>query len=176
MLIFKSNVMKKKNLILKTKFAVMSLLVILFLSCDGEDGATGPQGPPGQDGLNGIDGLDGNANVTSVLLENQSVAIGTNVLSIPELTQDIFDTGFVYGYATVNGNNYWEVFPITSGGSVILEIDRIAVGEITLLSTFNQGNLNFRFIFVASSSSSRTLNDLKKMSYQEAMEHFGLEY
>lgn len=60
-----------KNIMNKTKYVFMALLVIMVFSCakdgeDGMDGTIGPQGeqgPAGQDGTDGRNGEDGNANV-----------------------------------------------------------------------------------------------------------------
>lgn len=129
---------------------------LTFTSCstdgeDGMDGAQGEQGIAGQDGADGQDGEDGNANVVSVLLENQTVTTGINTFSVPELTQEIYDNGLIYGYVTVSGNEFWETIPIVSFGNIILDIDRIRVGEIDIETTFDQGGLNFRFILIEGS-------------------------
>ncbi len=163
------------NAILKTKYVVVFFLMALSFSCspeDGNDGVDGPQGPAGQ---------DGNANVTSVLFKNQTLSIGANTFAMTELTQDIFDNGVVYAYITVDGNQFWETIPLIIGGDTKLDIDRIEVGVATLMSTFDQGNLNLRFILVAGTSANKTTNkkgavDISKMSYQEAMNYFGLDY
>ena len=135
----------------KTFMYLIIAAAVAFTSCtpedgvDGMDGAQGEQGIPGQDGQ---DGEDGNANVTSILLIDQTISDGNNVFTIPELTQDIVDNGFVYGYITVNGNNYWEDMPLSIGGDIIIEIDRIELEQITLKATFNQSGLNIRFVLV----------------------------
>jgi len=147
----------------------------------GTNGANGTDGTDGTDGTNGTDGADGtdgNANVVSVLLENQEITTGTNNYDFPELTQSIFDSGVVFAYVTVSGNDFWETLPLSSGGDIILEIDQISVGSLVLRSTFTQSNLRLRFIFVESSSLSgkSTTKNIKKMSYKEAMDYFGFEY
>jgi len=160
------------NLVLKTKYVILALLVAFSFSCspeDGEDGAVGPQGEQG------IPGQDGNANVTSVLFENQTINNGDTEFTIPELTQEIYDHGIVYAYVTVTGNEYWEVLPLSIGQDIILEIDRIEVGSATLRATFNQSNLRLRFVLVAGTPSSKTQENISKMSYAEAMTYFGLE-
>ncbi len=145
--------MKSMETIMKfSKYGI--LVLILFLSAcaeDGVDGQIGPQGPAGADGANG---QDGNANVVSVLFENQTISNGDNVFDIPELTQEIFDTGIVYAYVTVTGNNYWEVLPLSIGQQIILEIDKIEVGKATLRATFNQSNLKLRFVLVEGNDAS----------------------
>jgi len=162
-----------KSTILKTKYLALALLVAFSFSCSPEDGE---QGPAGEQGIAGTNGQDGNANVTSVLFENQTINTGgNNLFAIPELDQDIFDNGVVYAYATVTGNGYWEVLPLSDAGDIILEIDRIEVGQATLRATFTQSNLRLRFVLVAGTPSAKTDVDISKMSYAEAMTYFGLE-
>ncbi len=128
------------------KFLTYSLMILAFVcttvSCEGEDGAVGPQGETGDPGE------DGNANVVSVLFENQTISDGDTVFDIPALTQEIYDTGIVYAYVTVTGNDYWEVLPLSIGQQIILEIDKIEVGKATLRATFTQSNLKLRFVLV----------------------------
>lgn len=167
------------NLVFKMKYLVLALLVAFSFSCSTEDGEQGPQGEQGIagiDGTDGTDGTDGNANVTSVLFVNQTINDGSNIFTIPELTQDIYDNGIVYAYASVGSNTYWEVLPLSSGGNTILEIDRIEVGQATLKATFTQSNLRIRFVLVAGTPAGKTSEDLSHMSYKEAMDYFGLEY
>lgn len=125
------------------KYIMFVVFTIGIISCsaeDGMDGAPGEQGVPGQ---------DGNANVVSVFLENQSVSIGATTFMIPQLTQEIYDNGFVYGYVTLPGNDTWEPFPLSDPvGTIIAEIDAIGVGQIIIRTTFGQNNLNFRFVLV----------------------------
>jgi len=53
-----------KNVIFKTKYVLMALVMVFIFSC-AEDGEVGPQGTSGtdgvdgQDGINGVDGQDG---------------------------------------------------------------------------------------------------------------------
>jgi len=92
-----------KNLILKTKFVVTSLLIVLFISCDGEDGAMGPAGQngiDGTDGANGSDGQDGNANVIAsdwfdVNWSNDNSTFGSYDQAATEITQDVFDSAVI---------------------------------------------------------------------------------
>ncbi len=104
--------MKTKKI--KSQYIFLILIVLFSFSCsDGEDGAIGPAGPQGEQGVNG---QDGNANVVSVLLEDQTISNGDTVFEIPELTQEIFDSGFVFAYVTVTGNDFWETLPLSIGG------------------------------------------------------------
>jgi len=148
-------------------YFILAFAVILT-SCDGEDGANGldgaigPAGPAGQ---------DGNANVVSVLLEDQTINTGDTVFDIPQLTQEIYDTGIVYAYVTVTGNDYWEVLPLSLGQEIILEIDRIAVGTITLRATFTQSNLRLRFVLVEGVDAS----SIDFSNFQEVQMHYDLD-
>ena len=160
----------------KSKYVLLALLVAFSFSCSPEDGNDGAAGPTGAAGANGTNGQDGNANVTSVLFENQTINNGDTAFIIPELDQDIYDNGIVYAYVTVTGNDYWEVLPLSSGGNTILEIDRIEVGRATLRANFTQGNLRLRFVLVAGTPMGKTRIDISKMSYEEAMDYFGLNY
>ncbi len=145
--------MKSMETIMKfSKYGILVLILVLSACADdGVDGQIGPQGPAGADGANG---QDGNANVVSVLFENQTISNGDNVFDIPQLTKEIFDTGIVYAYVTVTGNNYWEVLPLSLGQQIILEIDKIEVGKATLRATFTQSNLRLRFVLVEGNDAS----------------------
>ena len=132
----------KSTIKLLTYVIFFFTLTLTSISCDGEDGSEGPIGQ------------DGNANVISVLLEDQTISDGNNVFDIPQLTQEIYDTGIVYAYVTVNGNDYWEVLPLSLSEQIILEIDNIAVGRITLKATFTQSNLKLRFVLVEGNDAS----------------------
>lgn len=164
-------------------YLVMAFAVVLTnISCEGEDGMDGADGlqgiagmdgTDGQDGVNGQDGVDGqngNANVTSVLFENQTISTGDTVFDIPELTQEIYDSGIVYAYVTVTGNEYWEVLPLSLGQQIILEIDKIEVGKATLKANFTQSNLRLRFVLVAG----HTINGIDFSDYRQ-VEAFILE-
>ncbi|WP_103864530.1 collagen-like protein [Aquimarina sp. I32.4] len=171
--------MKTKKL--KLQYFFLAIITLLTFSCsDGEDGAVGPTGPQGEQGVNGqdgtngqngVDGQDGNANVVSVLFEDQTISNGDTVFDIPELTQEIFDTGLVYAYVTVTGNEYWETLPLSLGQEIILEIDKIEVGKATLRATFTQSNLRLRFILVASSDT----HSINFSSFQDLKEYYNLE-
>ncbi|MDY8138755.1 hypothetical protein [Aquimarina sp. 2201CG5-10] len=150
-----------------TKFLTYCIMAFAFVltSCEGEDGAAGPQGPAG------TDGQDGNANVVSVLFENQTINNGDNVFDIPQLTQEIYDTGIVYAYVTVTGNDYWEVLPLSLGQQIILEIDRIEVGRATLRATFTQSNLRLRFVLVEGNAAS----SVDFADFDEVQAYYGLD-
>ncbi|WP_344924852.1 collagen-like protein [Aquimarina addita] len=147
----------KTTLKFLTYFTMAFALIITSISCEGEDGmdgadgvqgVAGADGADGQNGADGTDGEDGNANVISISFDAYAISTGQNEFEVPELTQEIYDNGFVYGYTTVNGNAFWETLPIVIGGETRLDIDRIEVGKIILTSLFDQ-TLDFRFVLVA---------------------------
>ncbi len=160
-----------------SKYVFIIVLTVVSFSCspeDGEDGKDGVNGIDGVDGIAGVQGAtgqDGNANVVSVLFEGQTISNGDNVFDIPQLTQEIFDTGFVFAYVTVTGNNYWETLPLSLGQQIILEIDKIEVGKATLRATFTQSNLRLRFVLVASSES----NSVNFKNYNEVMGYYNIK-
>jgi hypothetical protein len=146
------------------KYVLCAILLVGLTACSAEDGRDGMDGIDGINGADGTDGTqgpageDGNANVISVFLENQTVSIGITTFAIPELTQEIYDNGLVYGYVTVNGNDFWEAMPLSTGGNIILDINRFRVGEIDLEATFNQSGLNFRYILIPATAVSGRLD------------------
>ncbi len=156
--------MKIKLSFLKVVFLMGCLIMT---ACSPEDGAAGSQGLQGTAGADGLDGQDGNANVSSILLQNAAIVVGNNDFDIPELTQDIFDNGLVYAYAQTLSSTSWEPLPIASGGSVILDINRIFVGSVELTATFAQ-NLNIRFVLVAGTD----VNGVDFSNYNEVENHF----
>tara|TARA_R110000868_G_scaffold289544_4_gene549772 strand:- start:295 stop:804 length:510 start_codon:yes stop_codon:yes gene_type:complete len=168
-----------KKAIVNTKLFLMGVCAVLALSCsseDGNEGAIGPQGIQGEQGTAGQDGEDGNANVTSILFEDQTILIGNNDFAIPQLTQEIFDNGVVLAYLKGTDGS-WQPLPLIQEGNIALDIDRISVGNIRLTATFTSLNLNFRFILIKGNLTGKNGKiDFSKMSYLEVMDYFGLEH
>lgn len=99
---------------------------------DGIDGAAGKDGMDGNDGRDGRDGRDGNANVISsgwisyeqanwsATTEEYGITFRNYPIKVPELTQDIVDSGIVMVYHR---------FPKSSGFTFILPFrDNISSG------------------------------------------------
>jgi len=84
-----------KQLVLKTKYAVLALLVAFTFSCDGEDGAPGT---PGAEGPAGINGTNGNANVQAITFDATAFAGTFDEADIPQLTQDVLDNDAILTY------------------------------------------------------------------------------
>jgi len=94
-----------KNIILKTKYVLLVLIMALAFSCSPEDGA---------DGINGIDGVDSNVNVTTYFFnEPQWGSNGfmrldmTNILTTEVVTNDV-----ILVYVRSNFTNSERVFQI----------------------------------------------------------------
>jgi len=182
-----------KNLISKTKFVVMSLLIVLFISCDGEDGAIGPAGQngiDGTDGANGIDGQDGNANVIAsdwfTVTQSDWSGIGatkiTHSFSAPEISQGIIDSGVVLIYHRFNGQTRQLPYSYSPDGLHLVYL--FTVSSVTLEGFHLNGSaintispLGFRYIIIPSNISTKSSGiDFTKMSYEEVMDYFKLNY
>ncbi len=86
-------------------FFQLLLVASLFLSgCEGDEGPTGPKGDKGDSGTQGAKGDTGTANVIySDWMSFPTAAAATKVrknfsFPAPKITQDIIDSGHVYGY------------------------------------------------------------------------------
>ena len=167
-----------KNVILKTKFVLLALVIVFTFSCS-EDGAVGPQGSAGKDG---VDGQDGNANVVSSdWFTPSSYTLSTGFGGIKllehdqeatEITQEIIDSGAVLVYGKLNGyiSSVWPkdqvaLLPIMLTYGSIPHIDTwlaiLSEGNIKIRYTNNNNTHNsitasysFRYIVIPSSSSS----------------------
>lgn len=143
------------------KYAFLAFIIALNVSCSAEDGADGMdgvdglQGPPGPAGQ---DGVDGNSNVTTVILEDVSLQLGLNEISVPQLTQDIFDEGLVYVYITQEAG-VWFTLPFTEESNVGTEEEPVLVSLVlvkmigkevgkVLVSSFIEGDADLKFVFI----------------------------
>ncbi len=185
----------------KYKYLLMAFLVAFSFSCspeDGDDGAPGPQGPAG------TNGQDGNANVFSsswaefetAVWEPMSSEFGIDYRNYPitvsEITQDIVDSGtvLVYSRFVVTGTQtymlpYTENITGVAGGQIINF--RIGVNDLTIKmrktdgagdpGTFGgPGVAEYRYIIIPSNNMGKMkTTDFSKMTYEEVMNHFGLE-
>ena len=111
------------------RYCFFALGVIAMAFCSPEDGKTGPAGPQGEQG---IPGEDGNANVIysdwfalgtytdkhTGYINSTTVAI-VYEFDVPELTQEIFDKGFVSVY--FSGSGILRELPTNPLGKVFIE-------------------------------------------------------
>ena len=95
----------------KIVFYLLFSLSVLFFSCedDGEMGPQGPQGPSGPTGENGtIEIYSKTFTISQNDWYNYSTSANSNdsaVVSIPEITQAILDSGMIVCYK-LDGNKY----------------------------------------------------------------------
>ncbi len=197
--------MGKKLSFFKVGLLIVSLVLTSCSAEDGADGTTGLQGLQGTAGDDGDDGQDGNANViSSDWFTPSSYTLSTgfggiNLLehdqAASEITQEIIDSGVVLAYGKLNGYNptIWPtdvaaLMPIVLTYDSPAEIDTwtviLSAGNITIrfinnnnrYTSLNTAN-SFRYVVVPESVSAKNVGlDYEKMSYEEVMDHFGLDY
>lgn len=187
----------------KLSFFKVGLLIvsIVLTSCSAEDGADGAtglqglQGTAGADGADGEDGQDGNANViySDWFQPNAWTGGGTAFAFFDQaaidLTQEVIDHGAVLAYAKLSGDGTnVRPLPADTGNGLFLwnyliasvENIRFTVTRTDATSNVNPGTTNqFRYVIIPGgvlASKGFTSGDFKKMSYEEVMDHFGLEY
>jgi len=178
------------------KFGLLIVSITLF-SCspeDGQDGAIGPQGvqgDPGQDGADGTDGVDGNANVLysdwfTVTQSDWSGIGGTKITftqSTSDLTEEITDTGVVLVYHRFN--NQTRQLPYTYSPNGLHLVYKFVPGSFTIEGFHLDASaisaispLDFRYIIIPGGvpTAGKGARDFTKMTYEEVMDHFGLDY
>jgi hypothetical protein len=128
-----------KNVMNKTKYVVMALMVLIAFSCskdgeDGSDGAIGPKGEQGEQGPAGDNGEDGNANVNTYVYNLSSESGSSIPVDLPDLTQSVIDNDLIIGYLQngAGSGTYYpvpaSVWPNGTGGFYDIAVD-IAVGK-----------------------------------------------
>ena len=177
-----------KNSILKIKLLLMVLGAVLMLSCsteNGEDGAIGPQGIAGVDGINGE---DGNANVIISEWFNEEFSDDLRRLDTFSIENDIFneDTGsnavlLVYGRRGLDGVfSLPVVFDEQSYFYFIDTADKslTIVGQSTSERLFTYKRFReYRYAIIPGNTADKTNSpDFSKMTYEQVMDYFKLEY
>jgi len=174
---------------MKLKAIVLIMLIsapaFLISGCQKE----GPQGPAG---------LDGNANVTASPWYTPDVWYGASGdwyfdINNSAISQDIVESGAILAYVSLPGDLYNDytvrpmpAYAIGANWDFLLPNDGQSYGTIEFTSDLlnrpeTSGN-NFRFILIPSSYSLKSapmnspgLSDLKKMSYMEVCNLFGIK-
>lgn len=116
---------KDNNFLASKKIPLLlSFLLVLFISCDGDPG---PIGPPGFDGLDGLDGADG---LIGSIFEVEANFTADNdytfLVDIPT-SIEVFDTDVVLAYTLTGVDNdldIWEPLPQT----IFIEDDILLYG------------------------------------------------
>ncbi|MEP2056990.1 MAG: hypothetical protein ABJJ05_04250 [Maribacter litoralis] len=171
----------------------------------GETGATGPAGEDGTDGTNGTDGEDGNANViASDWFGPDAQYFETNGYTkyaefekiVTEVDTEFFNKGTLLVYAKFD-NYVEEVWPsdhisllplqISGGTTEHIYTAYAAIGAIKIryrregefvpetytISVSSQ----FRYVLIPQATTGKKQQiDFSKMTYEEVMDHLGLEY
>ncbi|MGB1308107.1 MAG: hypothetical protein ACPG6B_04305 [Oceanihabitans sp.] len=173
----------------KTKYIVLALFVAFSFACsseDGEDGATGPAGPAGPAGTNGT---DGNANVISSDWITATYVLDfpqrrSFTMTTPEITQDVLDNSAILFYGRTSLDEVWAVpvsFPFlnqnysyytSTPGSVILLCDSMDGSDITTSPYF----IDYRYVIIPPNGSGKMNTDFSKMSYEEVVDYFNLDF
>ncbi len=114
----------------------------------GDKGDKGDAGTAGANGAAGAAGKDGSNNVSTYLLTNQSVSLtGYTRLSIPAITADIVNNGYVLVYFQINGDNSWYALPYSEVDRQ-LTVANYGTGFVNIKSNFTAGGLNFKVVVV----------------------------
>lgn len=182
------------------KFLTFSMMVLALVltSCsaeDGVDGTNGAIGATGPAGSDGADGQDGNANVIYSNWFQPSAWTGGGTAfaffdkTAVGLTQEVMDQGAVLAYAKLSGDGTnVRSLPADTGNGLFLwnylitsvENIRFTVTRTDGTSNVNPGTTNqFRYVIIPGNtlaSKGLTINNLKKMSYVQVMDYFGLDY
>lgn len=174
-----------KTIFTTSKYALLALLITFNFACSPEDGEDGAQGPQGEQGLAG---QDGNANVISSEWITATYVLDFSqrrsfIITTPELTQEALDNSAILFYGKTSSNEIWPVpnnFPflnenysyILSVGNAMMLCDSI---DGTDIST-NPYLQSFRYVIIPSNNTGKMQADFSKMSYQEVMDYFNLDY
>lgn len=174
---------------MKTRTILFSFLIassaFLWTGCSQE----GPQGPAG---------LDGNANVIASQWYSPTAWDGSSgdwyfVVTNSAISQDIVESGAILAYVSLPGDIYNEytvrplpAYAIGANWDFLLPNDGQSYGTIEFTSDMvnrpGTSGYNFRFILIPSNYSLKSaslnapgLNDLRKMSYKEVCNLFGIK-
>ena len=196
----KNSILKTKLLLM-----LLGIVLMLSCSTeDGEDGAIGPQGIAGVDGVDGADGQDGNANVISsdwIPFEESTWGEMVTIFGVdqrlypvvvPEVTPDISNTAAFLGYITFDTTptSYSLAFTeaITAAGATGLQTMSMQIQDdgfdIRIMNSDGQddpgtfGSIGqFRYVIIPAATADKTNHpDFSKMTYEEVMDYFNLEY
>ncbi len=178
----------------------MSLMVLalFIISCDGEDGMDGIDGIAGTAGTNGTDGAqgaageNGNANVIAsdwldTDFDNQSTTFTDFDIEIPNLTRSEIDESailvYLYDSFTIYSAPYvtrFRTFNYRLRSNSDDGYDLILTGQTMDGNAYTFDWMEeFRYVIIpqgVSASGKSAGIDYNKMSYEEVMDHLGLDY
>ena len=188
-----------KNLISKTKYVLMALIMVVTFSCSPEDGADGAQGPAGPAGQDGTNGQDGNANVQTFTFDTSTENGQFWSINAPQLTQDVLDKDAILTYLRRSNGSYYSV-PGTSFGDEIKAALLLSTVEFYFYNRLSGANVTpdvgnydlLKLVIIESSNTTagkgtstskkqNVFNELKAAgvdvnNYNEVMDYYGLDY
>jgi len=145
------------------------------------------------DGADGQDGEDGNANVIAsewFSFENSDWGGNDDQQNVtkdaPEITQNVLDSSAILVYRQVLAPSDGPTpLPVYNGifyTSFTLDVGEIDFktirtdGNTVIIS--NSSNVQYRYVIIppAASTSGKANYDFEKMTYEEVMNHLGLDY
>lgn len=159
----------------------------------GQVGATGADGTDGSNGTNGTDGEDGNANVMvsdwipTAFSQTPAFDVGFSVTD-PNLTKEIINNSLILGYGKRN-SAFIDILPLPT--QIFNQLYRITLSDAGgenydlffrgksadgSTETFNLLSEVKYFVIPANSTTGKSRSDYEKMSYDEIVAHFGLDY
>lgn len=161
---------------------LMLLGLTALLSCKGEQGDPGPAGVAGTNGVDGTNGADGNANIKNYATTiNSTDWVGSNLtrkatISVPNITQEILNTGLIMVYTQDAFSSQWYATPfsVAINANTTWSYHYVAdVGQIVYHSTSNDGNpftgnLNIRIVTASADGLVRN-PDLDWSEYNEVI-------
>lgn len=173
-----------QTLMSKTKFVLLAFLVAFSYSCSPEDGNDGAPGPAGE---------DGNANVVSsdwfsiqFDYTNGANDYGYMSIDIPNYQEFVDNGGMAMVYLKQTLGNDYIIHPLPFEDVFNFALANVPSEgvENSLIIFANQSNvidleteptLTFRYVLVPGNAMNKKATDLTKMSYEEFVDHFGLE-
>ncbi len=122
-------------------YATFVLFLGLSISSCSEDGEDGADGAAGAVGATGANGTDGNANVQTFIFTNPTWSSNVMDLSMPAITQEVWDNDLIIGYIKLTGSNpYW--YETTEHYINGYFRDFISVGEFTIKAHNLDGSID----------------------------------
>ncbi|PIB38419.1 hypothetical protein BFP75_16050 [Maribacter sp. 4G9] len=184
----------------------MSLFLILLVGCSVEDGPIGPEGPAGGQGVVGAPGPEGPEGeqgepgpegyfvsewINTELKENFGTDFSASfVITAPEITQQIMDTGLVLVFGRLEdalGSQIVERLPTLINNNFDFRFQQ-RLGELTIIVSSitefmdldENGGLidDYRYVIIPNPGNTTGKNgtnvDFTKMTYEEVVDYFNL--
>lgn len=154
-------------------------MIALMAACVAEDGDTGPVGPVGPPGPangpagpRGPAGEDGNANVQAYVFSVDTNEWTTNgkyqeaILTVPEITTEVFDQGTVQVFQRSVSDNAWNVMPFSN----TIQISQNSYANYFIRYSYTTGQVTVRaYLDIAAQLSFPEAIDFKVVVVPPAM-------